>query len=150
MRVTFSPGDPKFLCVGSILGHRLDRVCNVALWCLFETGIGIVAGCLPPLRMLVNRWVNFDSSHGHSSGSTPYTSKNALGVTTRVGVSSRHKSRISMNGVTSTGGEWERLDDDSSKRRIHVTVDMEMHTMENGAASVGSHESIEELARSVR
>ncbi|KAF4426624.1 hypothetical protein F53441_14115 [Fusarium austroafricanum] len=128
----------------------LYRVCNVALWCLFETGIGIVAGCLPPLRRLVKRWVNFDSSHGHSSGATPYASNNAIGVTTKVGASSRHKPRMATNGSITTGGEWERLDDDSSKRRIHVTVDMEMHTMENGAASVGSHESIEELARAVR
>ncbi|KAF9770129.1 hypothetical protein IL306_012362 [Fusarium sp. DS 682] len=203
MRVTVSPGDPKFLCVGGILGHRLGmrrtarfhavqdpnedsdqdiyqpgawngasvatmirmpymkfyfhpekdylyRVCNVALWCLFETGIGVIAGSLPPLRKLVKRWGIFDSTHGHSSGVTPYASNNTLGVTTKVGVSSRNKSRMATNGGTSTGGEWERLDDDSSKRRIHVTVDMEMHTMENGAASVGSHESIEELARQVR
>ncbi|CVL03805.1 related to integral membrane protein PTH11 [Fusarium proliferatum] len=127
----------------------LYRVCNVALWCLFETGIGIVAGCLPPLRKLLKRWVNFDSSHGHSSGATPYASSNALGVTTKVGASSR-KPKISTTGGISSGGEWERLDDDSSKRRIHVTVDMEMHTLENGASSVGSQDSIEELARPIR
>ncbi|KAF5563628.1 integral membrane protein PTH11 [Fusarium phyllophilum] len=126
-----------------------DRVCNVALWCLFETGIGIVAGCLPPLRKLLYRWVKFDSSHGHSSGATPYGKGSTLGVTTKVGTTSR-KPRIPTTGGISTGGEWERLDDDSSKRRIHVTVDMEMHTLENGASSVGSQDSIEELARPIR
>lgn len=44
-------------------------------------------------------------------------------------------------------GDWERLDDDSSKRRIYVTVDMEMNTIEHGETSVGPHDSIEELAR---
>ncbi|KAJ3540334.1 hypothetical protein NM208_g5108 [Fusarium decemcellulare] len=127
----------------------LYRVCNVALWCVFETGIGIVAGCLPPLRKLVKRWVNFDSSHGHSSGATPYASSNALGVTSKIGTGSRsqrfHKSRNTTNGATD--GNWERLDDDSSKRRIYVTVDMEMNTLDHGASSAGSHDSIEELAR---
>ncbi|KAF5009349.1 hypothetical protein FDECE_4447 [Fusarium decemcellulare] len=127
----------------------LYRVCNVALWCVFETGIGVVAGSLPPLRKLVKRWVNFDSSHGHSSGATPYASSNALGVTSKIGTASRsqrfHKSRNATNGATD--GNWERLDDDSSKRRIYVTVDMEMNSMEHGASSAGSHDSIEELAR---
>ncbi|KAJ4249732.1 hypothetical protein NW762_012073 [Fusarium torreyae] len=133
----------------------LYRVCNVALWCVFETGIGIVAGCLPPLRKLAKRWINFDSSHGQSSGATPYNSSNALGVTSKIGTASRsqrfNKSRATGNGTTSrSDSNWERLDDDSSKRRIYVTVDMEMQTMENTAASVGSHDSIEALARPVK
>lgn len=45
-------------------------------------------------------------------------------------------------------GNWEQLDDDSSKRRIYVTVDMEMQTMQRTATSVGSHESVEDLATS--
>ncbi|KAK7413909.1 hypothetical protein QQX98_007176 [Neonectria punicea] len=127
----------------------LYRVCNVALWCVFETGIGIVAGCLPPLRKLLKRWVDFDSSRGHSSGPTQYGSSNGLGVTSKIGTASRSqrfvKSRNATNGALD--GDWARLDDDSSNRRIYVTMDMEMNTIEHGATSVGSHDSIEELAR---
>ncbi|KAG6358995.1 hypothetical protein INS49_012515 [Diaporthe citri] len=127
----------------------LYRVCNVALWCIFETGIGIVAGCLPPLRRLVKRWVNFDSSRGNSSGPKSYGSSNPLGVTSKAGTASRShrfgKPRKATNGPPV--GDWERLDDDSSKRRIYVTTDMEMTTMTKGATSEGSHDSIEELTR---
>lgn len=135
--------------------HLKDRVCRVALWCVFETGIGIVAGCLPPLRKLVKRWINFDSTHDNSSGATPYGSANALGVTSKIGAGSRsqrfHKTRNATKGDGSeVDGTWERLEDDSSKRRIFVTVDVEMSAMERAAPSTGSHDSIEELARQHR
>ncbi|KAF4985670.1 hypothetical protein FDECE_16401 [Fusarium decemcellulare] len=132
----------------------LYNVCNIALWSIFETGIGIVAGSLPSLRRLLKNWVNFDSSHGQSSGAhmTPYAGSNAIGVTSKIGTTGRFQ-RSRMATATASGGEdgngnWERLDDDSSKRRIYVTVDMEMQTMERTGTSVGSHDSIEELAKS--
>ncbi|RSL47763.1 hypothetical protein CEP54_013257 [Fusarium duplospermum] len=127
----------------------LYRVCNVALWCVFETGVGIVAGCLPPLRKLLKRWINFDSSHGHSSGTTPYVNSNALGVSSTIGTTSRSQRFAKPRHVTNgaMNGDWERLDDDSSRRRIYVTVDMEMNTIEHGKTSAGPHDSIEELAR---
>lgn len=44
-------------------------------------------------------------------------------------------------------GNWERLHDDSSKRRIYVKTDMEMTTMTKGATVEGSHSSIEYFTR---
>ncbi|KAJ3534690.1 hypothetical protein NM208_g7436 [Fusarium decemcellulare] len=132
----------------------LYNVCNIALWSIFETGIGIVAGSLPSLRRLLKNWVNFDSSNGQSSGPhmTPYAGSNAIGVTSKIGTTGRFRGSR-MATATASGGEdgngnWTRLDDDSSKRRIYVTVDMEMQTMERTGTSVGSHDSIEELAKS--
>lgn len=98
----------------------------------------------------MKRWVNFDSSHGNSSGPKSYGSSNPLGVTSKAGTASRSqrfgKARMATNGAP-TDGDWERLDDDSSKRRIYVTTDMEMTTMAKAATSEGSHDSIEELTR---
>lgn len=98
----------------------------------------------------MKRWVNFDSTHGNSSGPKSYGSTNALGVTSKAGTASRSqrfgKSRKAANGPPQDGN-WERLDDDSSKRRIYVTTDMEMTTMTKSATADGSHDSIEELSR---
>ncbi|UPL03040.1 hypothetical protein LCI18_013974 [Fusarium solani-melongenae] len=132
----------------------LYNACNIALWSVFETGIGIIAGSLPSLRRLLKTWINLDLSNGHSSGHVaPYAGPGALGVTSNIGTTSRsQRFQRSIMGTNAVGGgddgNWEQLDDDSSKRRIYVTVDMEMQTMQRTATSVGSHESAEELATS--
>ncbi|EEU35870.1 uncharacterized protein NECHADRAFT_34927 [Fusarium vanettenii 77-13-4] len=111
------------------------NVGNIALWSVFESGTGIIAGSLPSLRRLLKNWVNFDSSHGHSSSNvTPFTGAGKSTVTSKVGVSTgrRHKSIIPN---VKSDRDWEQLDDASSSRKIIVTVDMEMQSLERPMTS---------------
>uniref|UniRef100_A0A8H7NP52 Rhodopsin domain-containing protein n=1 Tax=Bionectria ochroleuca TaxID=29856 RepID=A0A8H7NP52_BIOOC len=119
------------------------NVGNITLWPVFESGTGIIAGSLPSLRRLLKNWVNFDSSGEHSlSNFTLYAGALRSTVTSKTGVSStarRHKSIVSH--VESSDRDWEQLDDASSSRKIYVTVDMEMHSVERPTTSSKSRES---------
>lgn len=100
--------------------------------------------------MLVKRWVSFDSSNGNPSAPKSYGITNALGVTSNIGTAGRPQRFGKSQKATTNGpqdGNWERLDDSSSKRRIYVTTDMEMTTMTKGETVEGRHDSTEELTR---
>lgn len=123
--------------------ENLDNVGNITLWSVFESGTGIIAGSLPSLRRPLKNWVNFDSSGGHSSSNvTPYAGALRSTVTSKAGASSTgrgHKSIVSH--VKTSDRDWEQLDDASSSRKIYVTVDMEMHSVERPTTSSKSRES---------
>ncbi|KAF4341509.1 integral membrane protein PTH11 [Fusarium beomiforme] len=126
----------------------LYRHCYVSLWSIFEAGIGIIAGSLPALRKVVKRWIKFDSSARQSSASKPYIGSHGLGITSHIGTSNRAKGFDISRDVENGGKDhWDGLDDGSSRRGIVVTVDMEMHTMENNSESIGSRVSDETYAR---
>ncbi|CVK85468.1 related to integral membrane protein PTH11 [Fusarium proliferatum] len=128
--------------------NYLYRVCHVSLWCTVEAGIGIVAGSLPALRKLVKRWIKFDSSARQYSPPKPYRGSHGLGITSHIATASRVKGYNISRDVKNDGKDhWDGLDDGSSRRGIIVTRDVEMHTLENNAESVGSRVSDETYAR---
>ncbi|KAH7217258.1 hypothetical protein BKA60DRAFT_648429 [Fusarium oxysporum] len=127
----------------------LYRHCHVSLWSTVEAGIGIIAGSLPALRKFVKRWITFDSTARQYSPPKSYRGSHGLGITSHIGTASRVKGFNISRGVENDGKDhWEGLDDGSSRRGIIVTVDVEMHTSENNAESVGSRVSDETYARS--
>lgn len=100
---------------------------HIILWCLLESGIGIIASSLPALRSLfityleTTRYGSGNRSAGRSrSGSKPL---NTIG-------GSNHKP-IALDTISSSGvgGQWKRLEDDSSSKGIvrehAITVDYE-------------------------
>ncbi|KAF5610146.1 integral membrane protein PTH11 [Fusarium subglutinans] len=126
----------------------LYRHSHVALWSTVEAGIGIIAGSLPALRKFVKRWITFDSSARQYSPPKPYGGSHGLGITSHIGTGSRVKGYNISRDVENDGKDhWEGLDDGSSRRGIIVTVDVEMHTLENNAESIGSRVSDETYAR---
>ncbi|UPK97022.1 hypothetical protein LCI18_007957 [Fusarium solani-melongenae] len=124
---------------------------------VFESGTGIIAGSLPSLRRLLKNWVNFDSSHGHSSpnvipftgaGKSTVTSKHYLQHEIKYGLGTVGRSSGSVN--PSRAGfnynkEWEQLDDASSNRKIYVAVDMEMQSLERPTTSSRSRTPLSEV-----
>ncbi|KAF5020649.1 hypothetical protein F66182_7326 [Fusarium sp. NRRL 66182] len=122
------------------------HVGHITLWSIFESGIGIIAGSLPSLRRLVKSWVNFDSSHGRSSSNvTPFTGAAKSTVTSKVGVSSSARRHKSIMANVKSDRDWEPLDDASSSRKIYVTVDMEMQSLERPPTSARSRESFSDV-----
>ncbi|KAJ4090245.1 hypothetical protein NW756_006602 [Fusarium oxysporum] len=122
--------------------------CHVSLWSTVEAGIGIIAGSLPALRKFVKRWITFDSTARQFSPPKSYGGSHGLGITSHIGTASRVKGFNISQGVENDGKDhWEGLDDGSSRRGIIVTIDVEMHTLENNADSIGSRVSDETYAR---
>ncbi|KAF4440959.1 integral membrane PTH11 [Fusarium acutatum] len=118
----------------------LYRHCHVSLWSTVEAGIGIIAGSLPALRKFVKRWITFDSSARQYSPPKQYGGSHGLGITSHIGTANRVKGYNISRDVENDGkDDWEGLDDGSSRKGIMVTVDVEMHTLENNAESLWSH-----------
>ncbi|KAF5568714.1 integral membrane protein PTH11 [Fusarium phyllophilum] len=126
----------------------LYRHCHVSLWSTVEAGIGIIAGSLPALRKFVKRWITFDSSARQYSPPRQYGGSHGLGITSHIGTADRVKGYGISRDVENDGKDhWEGLDDGSSRKGIMVTVDVEMHTLENNAEPIGSRVSDETYAR---
>ncbi|EWG53872.1 hypothetical protein FVEG_17186 [Fusarium verticillioides 7600] len=121
----------------------LYRHCHVALWSTIEAGIGIIAGSLPALRKFVKRWITFDSSARQYSPPKLYGGgSRGLGITSHIATANRVKGYNISRDVGNDGKDhWDGLDDGSSRKRIMVTVDVEMHTLQNNAESIGSARS---------
>ncbi|KAF5685905.1 integral membrane protein PTH11 [Fusarium denticulatum] len=121
----------------------LYRHCHVSLWSTIEAGIGIIAGSLPALRKFVKRWITFDSSARQYSPPKLYGGgSHGLGITSHIATANRVKGyNISRDVENDVKDHWDGLDDGSSRRGIIVTVDVEMHTLENNAESIGSARS---------
>ncbi|KAG9499498.1 hypothetical protein J7337_007954 [Fusarium musae] len=123
-----------------------DNVGNITLWSVFESGAGIIAGSLPSLRRLLKNWVHFDSSHDQSLGQTgPFTGQATSIVTGKATASSTGRRNKSLLTSSKAEGPWEQLDDASSSRKIYVTVDMEMQSLERPPTSSKSRESFGEM-----
>ncbi|RBQ79423.1 hypothetical protein FVER14953_21207 [Fusarium verticillioides] len=120
-----------------------DRHCHVALWSTIEAGIGIIAGSLPALRKFVKRWITFDSSARQYSPPKLYGGgSRGLGITSHIATANRVKGYNVSRDVGNDGKDhWDGLDDGSSRKGIMVTVDVEMHTLQNNAESIGSARS---------
>ncbi|KAG9501843.1 hypothetical protein J7337_007539 [Fusarium musae] len=121
----------------------LYRHCHVALWSTIEAGIGIIAGSLPSLRKFVKRWITFDSSARQYSPPKLYGGgSRGLGITSHIATANRVKGYNISRDVGNDGKDhWDGLDDGSSRKGIMVTVDVEMHTLQNNAESIGSARS---------
>lgn len=88
---------------------------------MVETSVGTIAGSLHAIRKLFSSHFRFDTSTGSSTAcATPFSGT----------------SRAVMTSQSVAAGErsnnWERLDDNegSPGQKIHVQVDLEMHSLE--------------------
>ena len=121
---------------------RADDVANIVLWSTAESGIGIIAGSLPPLRKLVSSRFHFDTSTGSSPAHvTPFAG------TSRAIIISQSVPAARGSYRSKVGNDWEQLDNSqgASSGNIHVKVDLEMHYLERPATSEDSHGSREDL-----
>ncbi|KAK6080936.1 hypothetical protein SCUP234_05034 [Seiridium cupressi] len=104
---------------------------HISIWCQVESGLGLIAACLPALRQLVRKYL--ESSRFGSGGA----SKN-VGYGSHGGTHNKPaESNVAMDTLGSrakssaTGGKWARLsDNNSSAQRIilqerTVSVDTE-------------------------
>ncbi|OBS23138.1 hypothetical protein FPOA_03696 [Fusarium poae] len=131
-----------------ILPDYLYNVAHIVIWSILESGIGIVAGSLPSLRQLVNRRFHFDSNSDSSPAqSAPYSGPYRATITSKsVGQSRSHRG-ASTSGIGEGEGQWEELDDTSSRKNIYVKTDVEMQTFDRPITSGGPHRSSEGLVR---
>ncbi|PCD26476.1 hypothetical protein AU210_012901 [Fusarium oxysporum f. sp. radicis-cucumerinum] len=120
----------------------LYHVANIVLWSTLESGIGIIAGCLPSLRKLVSSRFHFDSSTGSSpTHITPFSGTSRAVITSQSVPAARRTHRGEV------GDNWEQLDDveGTSSQKIYVKVDLEMQSLERPETSRESHGSREDL-----
>ncbi|PTB61885.1 GPCR, PTH11-type [Trichoderma citrinoviride] len=88
----------------------------ITLWCLLESGIALIAACLPALRILVRKYVDASKngssgkSHGYGTGSGAVRSHNRA-------PSTQLDTLTTSGKATAVGGQWERLEDDNSSSR---------------------------------
>ncbi|EXA33229.1 hypothetical protein FOQG_12158 [Fusarium oxysporum f. sp. raphani 54005] len=120
----------------------LYHVAHIVLWSTLESGIGIIAGCLPSLRKLVSSRFHFDSSTGSSpTHITPFSGTSRAVITSQSVPAARRTHRGEV------GDNWEQLDDveGTSSQKIYVKVDLEMQSLERPETSRESHGSREDL-----
>ncbi|KAF4985279.1 hypothetical protein FDECE_16681 [Fusarium decemcellulare] len=127
------------------LDDYLYHCANIVLWSIVESGIGITACSLPALKRLLRDRFQFDSSNDASPAQvTPYVGSNRATITTNTSTGSR-RAQMGLGSATRGEGDWQRLDDAESSRKIYVKVDLEMQSIERPTTSHRSHGSIEEL-----
>ncbi|KAM5344028.1 hypothetical protein ACJ41O_012565 [Fusarium nematophilum] len=128
------------------LDNYLYNVANIVLWSIFESGIGIIAGSLPALRRLLRKGHQLHDRPSDQSPArdAPFAGSNQATITnnTTTGLSNVD---TAAGSETVGDGDQERWDDASPGRKIFVTVDLEMQSLERPAPCHRSHESIEEL-----
>jgi hypothetical protein len=115
---------------------------HIIIWCLLESGIGLIASSLPALRSLFIKYLettrygsgNKSNGGGNRSGAKPLQT---------VGGSSR-KPSIPLDSLTSSGagGQWKRLDDDASSKGI---VQEQTFNVEYESISDGEHTHKDEV-----
>ncbi|RBR26118.1 uncharacterized protein FIESC28_01146 [Fusarium coffeatum] len=120
----------------------LYDVANIVLWSTAESGIGIIAGSLPPLRKLVSSRFHFETSTGSSPAHVTPFAGTSRAIIISQSVPAAHGSYRSK-----VGNNWEQLDNSegASSGNIHVKVDLEMHYLERPATSQDSDGSREDL-----
>ncbi|KAM0492554.1 hypothetical protein ACHAP8_009909 [Fusarium lateritium] len=128
-----------------IIPNYLYNVTHIVIWSILESGIGIVAGSLPSLRQLASRHFRFDSNSDSSPAhTTPFSGPNRATITSQAVARSRGGG---TTGLDEGEGDWEELDDSSSRKKIYVNVDVEMQTFDRATTSGGPHKSTEDLVR---
>lgn len=91
-----------------------DEFGIMCIWTMLECGLGIIAGSLPSLRPLLKKLGFTTSSKSYGAkrtGETPATGSRSIPLSQ---MRSGHTAAIHSKG----GGEWERIDDNSSQRNI--------------------------------
>ncbi|KAL7928929.1 GPCR, PTH11-type [Trichoderma chlorosporum] len=88
----------------------------ITLWCLLESGIALIAACLPALRVLVRRFADAsknrsaNKSSGYAGGSNGGRSHNHAAAT--------QLDSLTPGGKTTVvGGKWKRLEDENSSSK---------------------------------
>lgn len=141
-RSSYDSGDPILpaACVllqsANHLSQYLDHVGNIVLWSNVETAIGLIAGSIPSLRLLIVRNIQ-PSKYGNSSGPNSGQKSRDRGLVTiggsapmsnngtRKGRSFKNPTDtgVSVTNVYAHGeGDWERLSDSSSQRQLKDTM----------------------------
>ncbi|RSL68601.1 hypothetical protein CEP54_002706 [Fusarium duplospermum] len=124
--------------------NYLHNVGNIVLWSVFESGTGIIAGSLPSLRQLVKNWITFDTTNANSPPQiTPYTDtrRASMRTNTRALAGRQHLHNSVISSITADR-DWEQLDDNSSRDKIFVKVDVEMRSLERPATAARSDKSL--------
>ncbi|KAI8721623.1 hypothetical protein NCS52_00304200 [Fusarium sp. LHS14.1] len=106
-------------------------------------GLGVLASIATIVRLPYIKFYADPENYPYNSNVTPFTGAGKSTVTSKVGVSTgrRHKSIIPN---VKSDRDWEQLDDASSSRKIIVTVDMEMQSLERPTTSSRSRTSLSE------
>lgn len=118
-----------------------DNLAYIYLWSMVETSVGTIAGSLHAIRKLFSSHFRFDSTTGSSTAcATPFSGTNRAAITTQ-SVASGERSN-----------NWERLDDNGGSlgQKIHVQVDVEMHSLKRPQTpqdSDGSYADLVHLSR---
>ncbi|CZR43968.1 uncharacterized protein FPRO_13776 [Fusarium proliferatum ET1] len=110
----------------------------IYLWSMVETSVGTIAGSLHAIRKLFSSHFRFDSTTGSSTTcATPFSGTNRATITTQ-SVASGERSN-----------NWERLDDNEGSlgQKIHVQVDVEMHSSKRPQTPQDSDGSYTDLVR---
>ena len=104
---------------------------HITLWCQMESGIGLIAACLPALRVLFKTYLG-SSTHGSNSGAQKYDRS----------VNPYHSSRdvplvsITARKSQSGPGKWERLEDEKGiLQERTVTVESQSVNDVHGSSS---------------
>lgn len=118
-----------------------DNLAYIYLWSMVETSVGTIAGSLHAIRKLFSSHFRFDSTTGSSTACAKPFSGTSQAVITLQSVAAGE-----------SNNNWERLDDnkDSTDQKIHVQVDLEMHSLERPQTpqdSDGSYADLVHLSR---
>ncbi|KAL6786508.1 GPCR, PTH11-type [Trichoderma sp. SZMC 28012] len=88
----------------------------ITLWCLLESGIALIAACLPALRILVRKYI--DSSKNRSGNkSNGYAAESGTGRSHNRAPSTQLDNLTATGKTTVVGGKWKRLEDENSSSR---------------------------------
>ncbi|KAH0527510.1 hypothetical protein TsFJ059_002508 [Trichoderma semiorbis] len=88
----------------------------ITLWCLLESGIALIAACLPALRILVRKYI--DSSKNRSGNkSNGYAAESGTGRSHNRAPSTQLDNLTASGKTTVVGGKWKRLEDENSSSR---------------------------------
>ncbi|KAI0595172.1 GPCR, PTH11-type [Biscogniauxia sp. FL1348] len=85
---------------------------HIILWCELESGIGLIAACLPALRLLARQY--FESRNGSNAQSKAYGYGGSRDVMTH----DTPLDNLSRTGKTTiSAGRWKRLEDENSSTK---------------------------------
>ncbi|KAI0125635.1 GPCR, PTH11-type [Xylariales sp. AK1849] len=87
---------------------------HISIWCQIESGLGLIAACLPALRQLVRKYLEA-SRYGSGAESKPVGYGSRGGTQNKPVDGNVAMDILASRGKTSVvGGKWARLSDDNS------------------------------------
>lgn len=121
--------------VSTNLRHCTDWSGYITLWCLLESGIALIAACLPALRILVRKYI--DSSKNRSGNkSNGYAAESGTGRSHNRAPSTQLDNLTATGKTTVVGGKWKRLEDENSSSRNII----QEHTIYIETESLSDHD----------